>query len=63
VATLRFIHLPVRASWVNERKIDIAFSIVRRKVVSPTISENLEQITERLATFEDRYNQVAEPFD
>jgi len=58
--TLRLIHLPIHASWLNQ--IEIYFSIVQRKVVCPNDFENLDQITERLAAFEDRYNAVAEPF-
>lgn len=55
--TLRLIHLPIHASWLNQ--IEIYFSIVQRKVVCPNDFENLDQITERLAAFEDRYNAVA----
>jgi DDE superfamily endonuclease len=58
--TLRLIHLPVHASWLNQ--FEIYFSIVQRKVVSPNDFENLEQITERLTEFETRYNAVAQPF-
>lgn len=58
--TLRLIHLPIHASWLNQ--IEIYFSIVQRKVVCPNDFENLDQITERLTAFETRYNAVAEPF-
>ena len=58
---LRLIHLPVHASWLNQ--IEIVFSIIQRKVVTPNDFVDLDQITERLAAFEDRYNQTAEPFD
>lgn len=58
---LRLIHLPVHASWLNQ--IEIVFSIIQRKVVNPNDFTNLEQITDRLAAFEDRYNTTAEPFD
>ncbi len=58
---LRLIHLPIHASWLNQIEID--FSIIQRKVVTPNDSTNLEQITDRLAAFEDRYNSAAEPFD
>ena len=34
-----------------------------RKVVSPNDFTDLDQITERLAAFEDRYNAMGEPFD
>jgi hypothetical protein len=58
---LRLIHLPKHASWLNQ--IEIVFSVIQRKVVTPNDFTNLEQITDRLAAFEDRYNDTAEPFD
>ena len=59
--TLRLIHLPVHASWLDQ--CEIYFSIVQRKVVKPNDFTTLEEITERLAAFEQRYNQRAVPFD
>lgn len=58
---LRLVHLPVHASWLNQ--IEIVFSVIQRKVVTPNDFTDLDQIAERLACFEDRYNQMAEPFD
>jgi hypothetical protein len=58
---LRLIHLPKHASWLNQ--IEIVFSIIQRKVVTPNDFTNLDQITDRLAAFENRYNTIAEPFD
>jgi hypothetical protein len=58
---LRLIHLPVHASWLNQ--VEIFFSVVDRKVVTPNDFDSIEQIAERLAAFEDRYNTVAKPFD
>jgi hypothetical protein len=58
--TLGLIHLPVHASWLNQ--IEIYFSIIQRKVVTPNDFTNLAEISDRLAGFEDRYNHVAEPF-
>jgi len=60
-STLRLIHLPVHASWLDQ--CEIYFSIVQRKVVTPNDFADLDQIAERLAAFEQRYNAVAEPFD
>jgi hypothetical protein len=59
--TLRLIHLPVHASWLDQ--CEIYFSIVQRKVVSPNDFTDLDEIAHRLAAFEDRYNELAEPFD
>jgi hypothetical protein len=58
---LRLIHLPIHASWLNQ--IEIVFSVIQRKVVSPNDFYNLDQIAARLAAFEQRYNNLAEPFD
>ena len=58
---LRLIHLPVHASWLDQ--IEIYFSIVQRKVVSPNDFCDPAEIEARLAAFEVRYNAVATPFD
>ena len=58
--TLRLIHLPVHASWLNQA--EIYFSIVQRKVVTPNHFTDTDEIRHRLVAFEDRYNAMAEPF-
>jgi hypothetical protein len=59
--TLRLIHLPVHASWLNQAQI--YFSVVQRKVVTPNDFGDTDVIRRRLSAFEDRYNAIAEPFD
>jgi len=54
------IHTPVHASWLNQ--IEIFFSIIQKKVVSPNDFASLEQLSETLLAFTDRYNQTAKPF-
>jgi transposase len=54
------VHTPVHASWVNQ--IEVFFSIVQRKVVSPNDFTDLDQVRDRLRGFEDRYNATAQPF-
>jgi transposase len=54
------VHTPVHASWLNQ--IEIFFSIVQRKVVSPNDFTDTDQIAQRLSAFEAHYNQTAEPF-
>ncbi|MFZ3491865.1 IS630 family transposase [Streptomyces sp. 5.8] len=54
------VHTPVHASWLNQ--IEIFFSIVQRKVVSPNDFTDLDQVRDRLRRFEDRYNTTAQPF-
>ena len=58
---LRLVHLPVHASWLDQ--CEIYFSIVQRKVLNPNDFTDTDQIAERLAAFEQRYNAVARPFD
>jgi transposase len=54
------VHTPVHASWLNQ--VEIFFSIVQRKVVSPNDFTNLDQVRDRLRGFEVRYNATAQPF-
>jgi transposase len=54
------VHTPVHASWLNQ--IEIYFSVLQRKVVSPNDFTNLAEVEQRLADFEARYNATATPF-
>jgi transposase len=55
------VHTPVHASWLNQ--VEIYFSVVPRKLLTPDDFPNLDTLAERLATFEVRYNTAARPFD
>lgn len=55
------VHLPVHASWLNQ--IEIYFSIVQRKVLTPNDFSSLAEVEERLMGFQHRYGETAEPFD
>jgi len=55
------VHTPIHASWLNQA--EIYFSIVQRKVISPNDFTSLDQIRDRLAAFEIRYNALARPFN
>ncbi|SFJ17719.1 Transposase [Streptosporangium canum] len=55
------VHTPVHASWLNQ--IEIFFSIVQRKVVTPNDFTSLDQVKDRLTAFERRYNETARPFE
>jgi hypothetical protein len=59
--TLTLIHLPVHASWLNQ--IEIYFSIVQRKVLTPNDFTDLGEVAQRLLGFQRRYEQTAVPFD
>ncbi|MEU1509887.1 IS630 family transposase [Kitasatospora sp. NPDC005748] len=54
------VHTPVHASWLNQ--VEIFFSVVQRKVVSPNDFTDLAQVGDRLRASEDRYNATAQPF-
>jgi transposase len=54
------VHTPVHASWLNQ--VEIFFSIIQRKVLTPNDFTDLDQVQNRLAVFEHRYNQTARPF-
>ena len=54
------VHGPVHASWLNQ--IEIYFSIVQRKVLTPNDFASLAAVAERLAAFERYYETLATPF-
>ncbi len=53
------VHTPIHASWLNQ--IEIYFSIVQRKVLTPNDFCSLAELQERLLHFQDHYQQ-AKPF-
>lgn len=54
------VHLPIHASWLNQ--IEIYFSIVQRKVLTPNDFDSLLAVEDRLLAFQDRYEEIAKPF-
>ena len=54
------VHTPVHASWLNQ--IEIYFSIVQRKVLTPNDFASLAAVEQRLLAFQDHYAAVAQPF-
>ncbi len=55
------VHLPVHASWLNQ--IEIYFSIIQRKVLTPNDFVCLEAVEERLLQFQEHYEKIAKPFE
>ena len=55
------IHTPVHASWLNQ--VEIVFSIVQKKVISPNDFTSTAQLAATLLAFIGRYNQTARPFN
>ena len=59
-ANATMIHPPVHASWLNQ--IEIYFSVVQRKLLTPDDFPNLNILANQLTAFENRYNSTR-PFD
>lgn len=60
-ANIQVVHGPVHASWLNQ--IEIYFSIIQRKVLTPNDFPNLEVLADRLQRFERHYEAIAKPFE
>jgi DDE superfamily endonuclease len=58
---LILVHLPTHASWLNQ--IELYFSIVQRKVLTPNDFPDLAAVEQRLLAFEALYNDTARPFN
>ena len=55
------VHTPVHASWLNQ--VEIYFSIVQRKALTPADFDDLQAVQQRLLDFQTRYEQQAKPFE
>ena len=51
----------MHASWLNQ--IELYFSIVQRKALTPNDLATLDALAERLLTFGEHYRQIARPFE
>ncbi len=58
---LCLVHLPIHASWLNQ--IELVFSVIQRKVLTPNDFTDLAEVEARLLAFQRRYQQTADPFD
>lgn len=58
---LVLVHLPVHASWLNQ--VEIYFSVVQRKVLTPNDFSTTEELADRILAFQGRYEQIAKPFE
>lgn len=59
--TLIPVFTPIHASWLNQ--IEIYFSIVQRKVLTPTDFADLATLEATLLAFQSRYEGAAQPFE
>lgn len=55
------VHLPIHASWLNQ--VEIYFSVIQRKVLTPNDFADLAEVEARLLAFQDHYEQIAVPFE
>jgi hypothetical protein len=55
------VHTPVHASWLNQ--IEVYFSIVQRKVLTPNDIASLTDLKHRLLDFQRYYERAATPFE
>ena len=54
------VHGPIHASWLNQ--IEIYFSILERKALTPNDFPNLAAVMESIHAFERIFNRTADPF-
>lgn len=54
------VHLPLHASWLNQ--VEIYFSIVQRKALTPSEHGSQDALARRLLDFEQHFNEQAKPF-
>ena len=54
------VHTPVHASWLNQ--VEIYFSVIQRKVLTPNDFESPAAVNDRLLQFQAYYQEAATPF-
>lgn len=55
------LHTPVHASWLNQ--VEIYFSMIQRKVLTPNDFANLSELQLRLRLYEELSNRSPKPFE
>ena len=60
-ANLTLVHGPVHASWLNQ--IEIYFSILERKALTPNDFPSLADLQDRILGFQNYYERIAKPFE
>ena len=55
------VHTPVHASWLNQ--VEIYFSILQRKALTPNDFDNLGQLEKTILDFQSIYEKRAKPFE
>jgi hypothetical protein len=54
------VHLPVHASWLNQ--VEVYFSLLQRKVLTPNDSIDLQELGLRIRLYEELTNKQPKPF-
>jgi hypothetical protein len=57
--TAIMVHTPIHASWINQ--VEIYYSIVQRKALTPNDFTDLAEVENRLAAFEQRFQRHRDP--
>ena len=60
-SNLVLVHGPIHASWLNQ--IEIYFSVLQRKALTPNDFPSLDALRERLHAFERHWEAIASPFE
>jgi hypothetical protein len=55
------VHTPVHASWLNQ--VEVYFSLLQRKVLTPNDSADLQELAWRIKLYEELTNSQPKPFD
>ena len=55
------VHLPTHASWLNQ--IELYFSILQRKALTPRDFNSPDQMADRILAFQHRFSAQAKPFN
>jgi hypothetical protein len=55
------VHTPIHASWLNQ--VEIYFSVLQRKVLSPNDFCDLKELEARILAFQSMYEKIAKPFE
>jgi hypothetical protein len=54
------VHTPIHASWLNQ--VEIYFSMLQRKVLSPNDFNSLGELERMILAFQERFSKLARPF-
>ena len=60
-SNLTLVHGPIHASWLNQ--IEIYFSILQRKALTPNDFHSLAALAERISAFQRYFETIAKPFE